>query len=514
MKNDFNKFLDEELINLETYGIKSEEDHSFFAKVKLAADLLGVKDREIIKKSCDNSGDRKNYKTIADYYHLIFSQLYIAKASDENADMKKVAYPNISGDKIFEIYQKQYDLVSWSGLVKEIYSNFYEGKYSYPESLDRASLKIKDPEERMKFKRWVKYYNDGNNKKYSNENGIGQMKKQSSLYLPMNGTDAYSGDRDYGTALSSSHTFESSVNEARDKAEMKTSYKTWKKKFNTAWRRMDKILKESEDFVDPDKYEQISEILHKLDVQIGKVRLHSTASDISFGTANQLQKIGFLDGANILKKFAQEVASPTVAAPATQQPTPGSNEVVAAPASEATSEKSPEEIAAEKRSQDRQNETVGEEMIKDVAPIPGPMPNEYDKVISSSVNIDDASKKLEQIAGMLSDRRVIRFLAEFDIMLDKIGIASMFPELSEAQSKLIDSYSYALVRVTKMLGMLSNNRAIMELAAGKQPTEVEPAGAQEGAAEPEPSAAPGATTATATAPNSAQPAVPTGTPAA
>jgi hypothetical protein len=64
------------------------------------------------------------------------------------------------------------------------------------------------------------------------------------------------------------------------------------------------------------------------------------------------------------------------------------------------------------------------------------------------------------------------------------------------------------------LGMLSNNRAIMELAAGNQPTEVEPAVAQDGAAEPEPSAASGATAATATAPISAQPAVPTGTPAA
>jgi uncharacterized transporter YbjL len=62
-------------------------------------------------------------------------------------------------------------------------------------------------------------------------------------------------------------------------------------------------------------------------------------------------------------------------------------------------------------------------------------------------------------------------LAEFDIMLDKIGIASMFPELAEAQSKLIESYSYALTRVTKMLGMLSNNKAIMEMAKQEVMTE-------------------------------------------
>jgi len=511
MNDNFNKFLDQEILNLDSYEIKSEKDHSFFAKIKLAADLLGIKDQSIVKKSWDNRGNSEDYKTIADYYHLVFSQLYHSRVDSAEKNMVKSAYPNTSGQRIFEIYQNQYDLMAWSELVKEIYSNFYEGKYSYPESLEKTSLKIKDPEERMKFKRWVKYYNDGNNKKYSNENGTENMKKQASFYLPMNGTDSYSGDRDYGTALSSAHSFENSVNDARDKAEMKTSYKTWKKKFNTAWRRMDKILKESEDFVDPDKYEQISEILHKLDVQIGKVRLHSTASDLSFGAANQLQKIGFSDGANILKKFAQETASPEVVTAPTSAPT----EPVAAPvATDESPEKTPEQIAAEKRSQDRQNETVGEEMIKEVAPLPGPMPNEYDKVLGTSVNIDDASKKLEQIAGMLSDRRVIRFLAEFDIMLDKIGIASMFPELSEAQSKLIDSYSYALVRVTKMLGMLSNNRAIMELASGGKPSETEPEEAQEGAEGAEAVETPAAPSAAATAPVSGQPATPAPAPTA
>jgi hypothetical protein len=109
--------------------------------------------------------------------------------------------------------------------------------------------------------------------------------------------------------------------------------------------------------------------------------------------------------------------------------------------------------------------------MKDISPLPGPNPDEYKEILSGDVSIDDASKKLEQIAGTLADRRVIRYLAEFDIMLDKVGIASMFPELAEAQSKLIESYSYALTRVTKMLGMLSNNRVIMELSNQKDEVE-------------------------------------------
>ena len=76
--------------------------------------------------------------------------------------------------------------------------------------------------------------------------------------------------------------------------------------------------------------------------------------------------------------------------------------------------------------------------------------------LAGDINVGDAANKLDEIAGMLADRRVIRLLAEFDIMLDRLGIASMFPELAESQSKLIDSFSYALTRVTKMMGQLAN----------------------------------------------------------
>jgi hypothetical protein len=51
-------------------------------------------------------------------------------------------------------------------------------------------------------------------------------------------------------------------------------------------------------------------------------------------------------------------------------------------------------------------------------------------------------------------------------MLDKIGIASMFPELAESQSKLIDSFSYALTRVTKMMGQLANAKTLVDAQSG------------------------------------------------
>ena len=44
----------------------------------------------------------------------------------------------------------------------------------------------------------------------------------------------------------------------------------------------------------------------------------------------------------------------------------------------------------------------------------------------------------------------------------------MFPELAESQAKLIDSYGYALTRVTKMLGMLANTGALVQAIENKK----------------------------------------------
>jgi hypothetical protein len=44
----------------------------------------------------------------------------------------------------------------------------------------------------------------------------------------------------------------------------------------------------------------------------------------------------------------------------------------------------------------------------------------------------------------------------------------MFPELAEAQSKLIDAYSYALVRVTKILGMIASGKSLAEISDAKK----------------------------------------------
>jgi hypothetical protein len=183
-----------------------------------------------------------------------------------------------------------------------------------------------------------------------------------------------------------------------------------------------------------------------------------TAADLTYRAANILNKFGRESDAKVLTKIAQEA--------------PMSTDQPLAPAQQAQNEQDeppamPTQNIAEKSStEERAGELgLGEQDASAPVPlekieIPEPRPGEYDKVLGD-ISLNDASEKLDEVAGMLADRRIIRLLAEFDIMLDKLGVASMFPELAESQSKLIDGYSYALTRVTKMMGQLSNAKSFV-----------------------------------------------------
>ena len=172
-----------------------------------------------------------------------------------------------------------------------------------------------------------------------------------------------------------------------------------------------------------------------------------------------MRKLGFGKEADQIIKFAQQAeqeAEATPAAPVAPEQAPP-----AAPTPEQTAPENATPKGNKSNIDVPTSDNVEPARFEDIE-TPGPKSGEYDNIIPGEVSITDASKKLEEVASMLADRRIIRYLAEFDIILDKLGIASMFPELAESQSKLIDAFSYALTRVTKMMGQLSNAQTLLE----------------------------------------------------
>ena len=299
-------------------------------------------------------------------------------------------------------------------------------------------------EEDTRFKKWFKYYSEGEHLKYSSNEE--QDMKKSAIYMSNLGqagsqyTHSRGGFNMPGDSFDGA-TFDETADRSRSDADESDAFSSWKGKLHGALRRIDKLLRSKH--MDGEKYKMLAEHLLNLSHQVHCLKLASTISDVTHRAANTLEKHGQKDVADMLVKIAQDL-----------------------PAEAAVPEEGPPAEAAvpdpnDPKSAIPSGDDVDSVDLKDITPVPGAREGEYDE-LAGSISLDDAARKLDEVAGMLADRRIIRQLAEFDIMLDKIGIASMFPELAESQSKLIDAFSYALTRVTKMMGQLANAKSIAD----------------------------------------------------
>jgi hypothetical protein len=303
---------------------------------------------------------------------------------------------------------------------------------------------------RNRFKKWILYYRTKEHEKYAEEKNT--MNKKSDYQFGLAG-------RPYPPTQGFQ---DESVKQRLDNMEIQRKkeeeFENWKAKINGGIRRIDKLLRDDLNLTSEDQSD-LARLLHSFDLQVRSLRLSSTASDIAFRTANDFKKVGYHPASEILIKVAQELESAPMEAP---EPVTEAPKMAPEPSANAGALSQPAEPAGPAEVIGRALETgeVNEGFAGDV----------FDELAGTGGKIDlaFAASKLEDVAARLSDRRTIRQLAEFDIMLDKLGLAAMFPELAEAQSKLIDAYSYALVRVTKMLGMLASGRSMAEISDAKK----------------------------------------------
>jgi len=88
---------------------------------------------------------------------------------------------------------------------------------------------------------------------------------------------------------------------------------------------------------------------------------------------------------------------------------------------------------------------------------PSAQHKDFDSIIDaalSGVTIADIVNKLEDLSNIFRKREIPRQLAILDIMLNAIGLASLFPTLSEATNKAMESNNYILTRVDEVLSKL------------------------------------------------------------
>jgi hypothetical protein len=429
MMMSFNQDLKKIMILYPEFEVTSQEDFRDLVNIHNVAEFVFGQepDAKLVESAFNNRGLIK-LNNLNDYYFLIF------KSARSYEKIKKLAYPNVSNIEIDE----EFNLDKWAGLVHKIYDAVSSGDMSLHTAINYyADTLDKGKNEGESFKRWVHYYNSGDHKKYSD---LKKSFKKDAFQFPLSGPGFYGPENAIVPEQNLSKS-DSSKNKGDDYAE-------WKNKLYSAIRRIDKLLRQGDDMVDSDVAKDLSDLLHQFDQEVRALRIKTTAADLAYHYAQKFKKKGFDNGYNEFIKYAQEIDKqliPTIED--TNLPSPAKEGLSAQPNVEKNVEPLADESLEEKNT--------------------GAKEGEYEK-LEGDVNLGDAVDKLEEIAGRLSDRRTIRLLAEFDIILDKIGIAPMFPELAEAQSKLIDGYSYALTRVTKMLGMLSSGKSLIEISNAKK----------------------------------------------
>jgi hypothetical protein len=102
-------------------------------------------------------------------------------------------------------------------------------------------------------------------------------------------------------------------------------------------------------------------------------------------------------------------------------------------------------------------EEMPEEPKEEIEEEPSAPHKDYDSIIDaalSGVTITDIINKLEDLSNIFRKREIPRQLAILDIMLNAIGLASLFPTLSEATNKAMESNNYILTRVDEVLSKL------------------------------------------------------------
>jgi hypothetical protein len=475
-----NKYFYEKLVSLSS-GIKSDKFEKLTKRAQYLSSLAIDSDEKmekylLVKNAALDIGagplDEEikrilnlNIKNKNDAYYVI------VKARLNSKGIKKLAYPShgLSPDDIGE----EYNVGAWLDLVYKIYNSVESGEMSKENALEYYSNSL-DIKEKDSFLKWFEYYSAGEHLKYSLEEELDMKKK--AIYQAGLVSSPYSADRGNNMPGSSfdggRRSFEEASNQAGKNSEEKGAFSTWKQQLYGAIRRVDKLIR-SDRYVDHEEYSDLSEALKNLSILAKKVKLARTLSDITYKTASTFERAGVDEVAGILKKIAQEVPSDEEFTPEPQAEAAPAEPVQPQelPAEAIPTPELPEEEEATPSPSDASGVQVPETnevepvKFKDIMPMPGAKPNEYAE-LAGDISLETAAAKLDEVAGMLADRRIIRQLAEFDIMLDKIGIASMFPELAESQSKLIDSFSYALTRVTKMMGQLANAKTLVDAGAG------------------------------------------------
>ncbi len=72
----------------------------------------------------------------------------------------------------------------------------------------------------------------------------------------------------------------------------------------------------------------------------------------------------------------------------------------------------------------------------------------------ANIKLSDVVKRMQAISRVFKNREIARQLSIIDLMLDRLGIAGLFPQLAEATKSALESNQYSSIRIEEVLSKL------------------------------------------------------------
>ena len=419
------------------------------------------------------------------------------------------AYPNYDQ---YMAFSSPYDTNRWLEGVKSMYFFIHKG-LEKTAAFEKVTSGWSDMEKRD-FTQWLKFYEANNHKKYSQENDAPiQKMAQVSYWQDVNRAGYFVPIEQHAPQSPASQIDAAKNPETNTHAIEEEKRDLIEKQRTKILSRLDsteKLIRSREGQVFVGKeLEVLLEIIHGLKRKIQTVNKISVASkiyeDIIIREANILTRKGFTKAASLIIKVADETPG-TVPAP-----TPPPDSMVGGaglpgslpgagpgltpppnnpPASVLSGGEEPlaqgmkeflEGTKTNKMTSEEDlevNDTEDNNLVVEAQAAPPPAaeapaaPKEkadieveeevttakdFDNLVDrafANLTVSDVVNKLEDLAKIFKVREVPRQLAMIDMMLDRLGLAALFPTLAEAMNKSLDSNQYIASRIEDILSRL------------------------------------------------------------
>jgi hypothetical protein len=456
-------------------------------------------------------------------YLAMLQQKTNKKANDKVVQ----AYPNYDE---YMYFQPPRNTQKWVQAVKDMYYRIHKGSDG-SEALNHV-MSGWDNMEKLDFQNWLKFYEEGAHKKYAQVN-YWEDANRAGYFVPIYPEPikppATNNAQDIDFAKDPETHPSVSAEEKRHIIEKQ------RQKIIGRLDSAEKLLRSHEGQTFAGKeFETLLEAIYQLKKKIQMVNKISISvklyEDMIIRESNVLVRQGFVKAANLLVKIAQQgmPAPPEPPNPVANvgQPgnKPGEGPGLTPPGLGPTDTSAPTDPTTEAapldtgkpspgmeeflEGLDTGNDTFDEEDEKlevmdtddlvvitaQEAPMPPPMPapdlevsedqikddpeakagRDFDKVIDSAfanITIKDVVDKLEDVSKIFKVREIPRQLSIIDMMLDHLNMASLFPTLSEAINKSLESNQYISTRIDNILSQLRGTLDTKNLdLKGESPT--------------------------------------------